>query len=224
MRVKSSKVVLVTGFAPFGGERINPSWEIARALPDALADHRIERLRVPTEFGQSIDTVTRAIDRLKPNLVLCLGQAGGRSRMTLERVAVNVSDAVIPDNAGVQLIDTPIRADGPAGLFATLPIKAMVEAMARAGIPAEVSNTAGTFVCNHLMYGVLYHLAARAENASKVNIRAGFMHVPFMESQIVDRANTPGLSLATMVDGVKAAIIAAIKNRADRKLVGGALH
>jgi pyroglutamyl-peptidase len=218
MRVKSSKVVLVTGFTPFAGEAVNPSWEIAKALPDTLGTWRIEKLKVPTEFGKSIDTVTRAIDKLKPEIVLCLGQAGGRSRMTLERIAINVTDASIPDNAGVQLIDMAIRPDAPAAFFSTLPIKAMVDAMSRAGVPAEVSNTAGTFVCNHLIYGVLHHIA------SNPSIRAGFMHVPFLESQIIGRADTPAMSLATMIEGVKVAIMAAIKHRADVKHVGGALH
>jgi pyroglutamyl-peptidase len=218
MRAKSNKIVLVTGFTPFAGETVNPSWEIAKALPDVIATHRIEKLRVPTEFGKSIDVVARAIDKLKPSIVLCLGQAGGRSRITVERVAINVDDARIADNAGVQLIDTPIRDAAPAAYFSTLPIKAMVDSMSRAGVPAEVSNTAGTFVCNHLLYGVLHH------TASNPSIRAGFMHVPFVESQIVYRADTPAMSLAIMIEGVKAAIIAAIKTRTDLKLTGGTEH
>jgi pyroglutamyl-peptidase len=176
-------------------------------------------LRVPTEFGKSIDVAARAIDKLKPDIVLCLGQAGGRSRMSVERVAINVDDAGIADNAGAQPIDKHISRDAPAAYFCTVPIKAMVEAMSHAEVPAEVSNTAGTFVCNHLIYGVLHHIAARGYAT-----RAGFMHVPFLESQIINRAGTPALSLATMIEGTKAAIIATIKHRADVKRVGGALH
>ena len=218
MAARSSKRVLVTGFTPFGGESINPSWEIVRALPDVMSGCRIEKLRVPTEFGRAIDTARKAIDKFQPDVVLCFGQAGGRSRMSVERVAINVDDAAIADNAGIQLIDQPIYRDGPAAYFCTAPAKAMVAAMIKAGVPAEVSNTAGTFVCNHLIYGVLHHLAINRSAA-----RAGFIHVPFMESQIVGRRDTPALSLNTMIAGAKAAIIAATKRRTDLKLVGGRL-
>ena len=211
--------VLVTGFTPFGGETTNPSWEIVKALPDSIAGYGIEKLRVPTEFGKAIDVAGRAIDKWQPQLVLCFGQAGGRSRMSVERVAINVDDARIADNAGQQLIDQPIRSNAPAAYFCTVPVKAMVAGMVRAGVPSEVSNSAGTFVCNHLIYGVLHHIASNG-----YAMRAGFIHVPFMETQIVDRPNTPALSLATMVAGAKAAIIAAVRNKTDLKLVGGALH
>jgi pyroglutamyl-peptidase len=216
---KPTRTVLVTGFTPFDGEATNPSWEIVKALPDVIAGHRLEKLRVPTEFGRAIDVTTRAIDRLKPDIVLSFGQAGGRSRMSVERVAINIDDARIADNAGKQILDQPVRAGGPAAYFCTVPIKAMVAAMAKAEVPAEISNSAGTFVCNHLVYGVLHHIAMQGKT-----IRAGFIHVPFLESQIVDRPNTPAMSLPTMIEGAKAAIIAAIKYRADLKLVGGSLH
>ena len=219
MLQKSTRAVLVTGFTPFGGDSTNPSWEIVRALPDVIGGYRLEKLRVPTEFGRAIDVATRAVDKLKPHIVLCFGQAGGRSRMSVERVAVNVDDARIADNAGRQVFDQPIRDNGPAAYFCTVPIKAMVSAMTKAEVPAEVSNSAGTFVCNHLIYGVLHHIAMK-----ELAIRAGFIHVPFLESQIVDRPDTPAMSLPTMVEGAKAAIMAAIKYRADLKLVGGSLH
>lgn len=210
--------VLVTGFAPFGGESVNPSWEIASALPKTIARHRIERLEVPTEFGRAISSVTNAIDQLEPVIVLCLGQAGGRARLSLERVAINVDDARIADNAGQQPIDEPIVANAPAAYFATLPIKAMVHSMNTRGIPAEVSNSAGTFVCNHLMFGVLHHLAQNMRNT-----RAGFMHVPFLPAQAIERADSASMALATMIDGVKVAIITAITQHADVKHIGGAL-
>ena len=179
---KPARMVLATGFTPFGGERTNPSWEIVKALPDSIAGYRVEKLRVPAEFGKAIDATTKVIDRLKPAVVLCFGQAGGRSRMSVERVAINLDDARIADNAGHQMIDQAIHEGGPAAYFCTVPIKAMVAAMVKAGVPSEVSNSAGTFVCNHLIYGVLRHLAAM-QNAT----RAGFIHVPYLESQVLDK-------------------------------------
>ena len=215
---KTARTVLVTGFTPFGGEGANPSWELVRQLPDTVAGYVVEKLRVPTEFGKAIDIAAKAIDKLQPQVVLCFGQAGGRSHMSVERVAINVDDARIPDNAGLQLIDQPIRANAPAAYFCTVPVKAMVAGMSRAGVPTEVSNSAGTFVCNHLIYGVLNHIAVQGYAT-----RAGFIHVPFMESQILDRRDTPAMSLATMINGAKAAIMAAVRNKTDLKLVGGAL-
>ena len=208
MQARPRKCVLVTGFEPFGGERINPSWEIVRALPERIGGRRVEKLLVPTEFGRSVQVAAKAIDRLRPELVLCIGQAGGRSCMSVERVAINVDDARIADNAGKRPVDERIRRDAPAAHFCTLPVKAMVAAITRAGIPAEVSNSAGTFVCNHLIYGVLDHIAGRA-----LAVRAGFMHVPYVEAQVLDKPDTPAMALASMVEGAKAAIMAAIKER-----------
>ena len=218
MPQKSIRTVLVTGFTPFAGEDTNPSWEIVKELPDSIAGYCIEKLKVPTEFGKAIDVAAKAIDKIQPKVVLCFGQAGGRSRMSVERVAINVDDARIADNAGKQLIDEPIRRNAPAAYFCTVPVKAMVANMVRAGVPTEVSNSAGTFVCNHLIYGVLHHIASQG-----YAIRAGFVHVPCMEAQILERADTAAMSLATMIDGAKAAIIAAVRNKTDLKIVGGAL-
>jgi pyroglutamyl-peptidase len=211
--------LLITGFTPFNGEKINPSWQVAKALPETISGYKIIKLRVPTEFGKSINVVTKAIDKLKPDIVLCLGQAGGRAQMSLERVAINVNDAGIADNAGVQPIDEAIAEDAPAAYFCTLPVKAMVQSMLDQNIPAEVSNTAGTFVCNHLIFSVLHHIALR-----QYPIRAGFMHVPFVDSQVVGRDDVPSLTLPAMIEATKAAIIAAIKHRADIKIIGGAHH
>ena len=210
---------LVTGFTPFNGEKINPSWQIVKALPGSISGYKIIKLRVPTEFGRSINVVIKAIDKLKPDSVLCLGQAGGRAQMSVERVAINVNDARIVDNAGVQPIDEAIAEDAPAAYFCTLPVKAMVHSMLDQNIPAEVSNTAGTFVCNHLIFGVLHHIALR-----QYPIRAGFMHVPFVDSQVVGRDDVPSLTLPAMIEATKAAIIAAIKHRADIKTIDGANH
>jgi pyroglutamyl-peptidase len=219
MSTKAPRKVLVTGFVPFGGETVNPSWEIVKALPELMGGCRIEKLKVPVEFGAAIDMVTRAIDRVKPDVVICFGQAGGRVRMSVERVALNVDDASAPDNAGAMHIDQPIVRDGAAAYFCTVPIKAMVAGMIKAGVPAEVSNTAGTYVCNHLIYGVLHHIAQR-----RLSTRAGFIHVPYVESQILDKRDTPAMALTTMIAGAKAAISAAIRRKADLKLVGGSLH
>ena len=218
MTQKSTRCVLITGFTPFGGERTNPSWEIVKTLPEILAGYRMEKLSVPTEFDKAIAVTTKAIDTLQPSIVLCFGQAGGRTRMSVERIAINVDDARIADNAGNQMIDQTIRTNGPAAYFCTVPIKAMVAAMIKAGVPAEVSNTAGTFVCNHLIYGVLHHIAV-----TKMITRAGFIHVPFLESQVLDKPGVASMSLANMITGAKAAIMAAIKNKTDLKLLGGAL-
>ena len=217
-RRATGKCVLVTGFEPFGGEDINPSWEICTALSRRIGGARIETLRVPTQFGLAIETVAGAIARLEPSVVLCLGQAGGRAAVSVERVAINVDDARIADNAGSQPVDEAIAPAGPAAYFSTLPIKAMVAAMREAGVPAQVSNTAGTFVCNHLLYGVLHLLAAGSRRA-----RAGFVHVPWLDSQAVRRPGEPAMALATMVRGVEAAIAAALEHKKDLRIEGGAL-
>ena len=208
--------VLVTGFDPFGGEERNPSWEVCARLAPLVAGRRVERLRVPCAFRRSIEAVAEAIERLEPALVVCIGQAGGRAQLSVERVAINVDDARNPDNAGERPIDEPIAAGGPPAYFATLPIKAMVAGMRAAGVPAEISNTAGTYVCNHLMYGVLHFLAASGRGA-----RAGFIHVPFAEEQVLDKPGVPALAVATMVRGVEAAIAAAILHAEDIRVSEG---
>ncbi len=230
MLQKPSKIVVVTGFTPFAGEKINPSWQIVKALPDVISGYRIQKLRVATEFGKSIKAVTNAIDKYHPQIVLCIGQAGGRKHMSIERVAINLDDAVIADNAGARPIDRPIINDAPAAYFCTLPIKAMVDAMQKKGVPAEVSNTAGTFVCNHLIYGVLHHLAKlgmqqpKQASTPEYSTRAGFMHVPYADSQMNGREQCFSLPLAEMAIATKAAIMAAIKHRADIIAPGGKLH
>jgi pyroglutamyl-peptidase len=212
------KTVLVMGFEPFGGEKTNPSWDVCRQLPDEIAGLRVERLRVPCEFRRSIEVAAEAIERTHPWIILCLGQAGGRARIGVERVAINVDDARIPDNAGAQPVDELVAANGPPAYFASLPVKAMAAAIRAVGVPAEVSNTAGTFVCNHLMYGVLHFLAASGNRA-----RAGFIHVPFSEEQAIDKPTMPAMAIATMVKGVAAAIGAAREHRHDIHVAEGTL-
>jgi pyroglutamyl-peptidase len=210
--------VLVTGFEPFGGEDTNPSGEILRALPAAIGRSPVETLLVPTEFRRAIEEAAAAIELANPRLVILLGQAGGRACLSVERVAINVDDARIADNAGWQPVDEPVAPAGPAAYFATVPVKAMTAAIREAGIPAEVSNSAGTFVCNHLFYGVLHFLAASGRDA-----RAGFIHVPWLESQAVARPGEPAMALATMVRGVEAAIVAALETATDVRMAAGTL-
>ncbi len=165
--------ILLTAFDPFGGESINPAQEAVRLVPDTVAGAQIIKLEVPTVFCKSIDVMLQKAREVHPDAILCIGQAGGRYDMTPERVAININDARIADNEGNQPIDEPIYPDGAPAYFSSLPVKAMVEAIRSAGIPASLSNTAGTFVCNHLMYGVLYHIEREMPG-----VRGGFMHVP----------------------------------------------
>lgn len=211
--------VLVTGFDPFGGDVTNPALEAVRALPSRIAGAGVLTLEVPTVFGRAIDVVTAAIDELQPDAVVCVGQAGGRFDVTPERVAINVDDARIPDNEGQQPVDRPVVEGGPAAYFSTLPVKAMVQAVRAAGLPASLSNSAGTFVCNHLMYGVLHHLATRSPAT-----RGGFVHVPFTWSQVVDRPATPAMALADITRALEAAVAAVVTTTEDIATVEGTTH
>ena len=194
--------VLLTAFEPFGGESINPALEAIQLIPDKIGEKEIVRAIIPTAFESSIATVIAYIEKEQPDVVLSIGQAGGRSDITVERVAININDARIPDNEEKQPVDQPIVEDGPAAYFSNLPIKAMVQAIREVEIPASVSNTAGTFVCNHLMYGVLHYLKSHYPQA-----RGGFIHVPFLPKQVAQRANTaPSMSLENIVKGIEAAI------------------
>ncbi|MFY3383095.1 pyroglutamyl-peptidase I [Paracidovorax sp. MALMAid1276] len=210
-------VILLTGFDPFGGDTENPSWLIAQALHGQnVAGHGVVAAQLPTVFGASLVHLQALLARHQPAITLCLGQAGGRGALSLERVGININDARIADNQGHQPIDTPVVPDGPAAYFATLPIKAMARAVQQAGVPGEVSQTAGTFVCNHVMYGLLHLLAG---GAGPAGARGGFMHVPWLPRQ-----GTPGLPLRDMVRGVHAALWAAALNPHDWPLGAGALH
>ena len=212
--------LLLTAFDPFGGEPINPALEAVKLVADKVGDVDVVKLEVPTVFGKSVATVAAAIEKEKPDAVLCIGQAGGRYDLTPERVAINQDDARIPDNEGNQPIDTPIFEDGAPAYFTTLPIKAMVQAIRKAGVPASVSNSAGTFVCNHLMYGVLYTLAK-----SYPGVRGGFMHVPFVPSQVVNRPSpAPCLNMKDIALGIEAAISAIAENDKDITAAEGKTH
>ena len=209
------KKLLLTAFTPFDGERINPALEAVKLVKDKIGNLKIIKLEVPTVFGKSIETVREAIEREKPDFVLSIGQAGGRAEITPERVAINLDDARIPDNEGNQPIDEPIFSDGENAYFSTLPVKAMVEAIRKEGLPSSLSNTAGTYVCNHLMYGVLYYLDKRPR------MKAGFIHVPYIPEQVKDKKDMPALPLSDIVRGLEAAIQAVEENELDLKKAFG---
>ncbi len=211
--------VLLTGFEPFGGESVNPSWQavsaVAAAPPDGLA---VEAVRLSCVFGTALDELRAAIGRTDPDLVLCTGQAGGRHGLSVERVAVNIDDARIPDNAGGQPLDRPVVPGGPVAYFAALPVKACAAAARAAGVPAAVSQTAGTYVCNHVFYGLM-HLIATERPA----LRGGFVHLPYAPEQVTDRAE-PSMPVALAADGLRALLLAAASTTEDIAAAEGALH
>ncbi len=209
--------ILITAFDPFGGESINPALEAVKLMKDNIDGAEIVKLEIPTVFRKSIDKVTEAIVKEDPDVVLSIGQAGGRFEVTPERVAINVDDARIPDNEGNQPIDVPIYGDGAPAYFTTLPVKAMEEAIRSAGLPSSLSNSAGTFVCNHIMYGVLYQIEKMGKN-----IRAGFIHVPFIPEQVARRpAPAPCMSMVDIAKALEAAVSAIVKHDKDIVAVGG---
>ena len=214
-----SPVVLLTGFAAFGGEPTNPSWDaVAQLDGECIAGHRIVARRLPVEFGGALDALNDAIARLSPALVMCVGQAGGRAQLSLERVAINIDDARIADNAGASPIDEPIVADGPAAYFATLPIKAILSGLREAGIPAEISQTAGTYVCNHVFYGLMHALRERP------GIRGGFIHIPYSPEQASLHPGAPSLAIDHVVTGLRIAVETAVATSDDRRIAAGAEH
>lgn len=213
--------ILVTGFDPFGGEKINPALEAVKGLADTIKGAEIKKLEIPTVFNKSAEVVKKAIEEFQPDYVLNIGQAGGRFEISPERVAINVDDARIADNEGNQPIDAPIKEDGDAAYFTQLPVKAMVTAIKNAGIPGAVSNTAGTFVCNHIMYQVQYMI-----HTNYPKIKGGFIHVPYIPEQVVSKPGQPAMSLSDMTKGLTAAIEAVVEfdGKEDLKQVGGAIH
>ncbi|MEC6748743.1 pyroglutamyl-peptidase I [Marinilactibacillus sp. XAAS-LB27] len=213
--------ILVTGFDPFGGESLNPAWEAVKKIPDTINGAEIKKVMIPTVFGKSAEVTDEAIAEFKPDYVLNIGQAGGRFELTPERVAINVDDARIPDNEENQPIDVAIKEDGESAYFTQLPVKAMVTEMKKAGVPASVSNSAGTFVCNHIMYQVQYMIDKKYPE-----IKAGFMHVPFIPSQVLDKPGKPAMNLEDIASGITKAIeaIVAFDGKEDLKAIGGTTH
>lgn len=207
--------LLITGFDPFGGESINPAWEAVKLLPETIEGVQVIKMQIPTVFHRSTEALMAGIDEHNPDAVICVGQAGGRYDVSIERVAINIDDARIADNEGNQPVDASIYKDGKPAYFSTLPIKAMVEEIKKASVPASVSNTAGTFVCNHIMYSLLHNVEERG-------IKGGFIHVPFIPAQVVEKKNTPSMDLSSIVTGLTAAIKAVGTYEEDIRVNGGA--
>lgn len=211
--------ILVTGFEPFGGETVNPAIETVKSLPDTIAGAQIIKLEIPCVCHKSLRVIETAIEQYDPDIILSVGQAGGRADVTVERVGINVDDYRIPDNEGNQRIDEPVVPGGPDAYFVTLPIKAMVQNIQKRGIPASVSNSAGTFICNHVTYGVCHMITVKYPGK-----RSGFIHIPYLPEQVVDKRNMPSMSQDMMTEAVTAAIEAMVENKTDIKAAGGAIH
>ncbi|MQS75453.1 pyroglutamyl-peptidase I [Companilactobacillus halodurans] len=213
--------ILVTGFDPFDTDKINPAIEAVKKLPDEISGAEIIKLEIPTIFYKCAQVVHQAILDNDPDYVLSIGQAGGRYALTPERVAINFDDGRIADNSGFQPLEQPIQSDGQNAYFTQLPVKAMVQSIQKAGLPSHVSTTAGTFVCNHIMYQVQYMIDQEFHN-----LKAGFIHIPFLPEQTINRPNTPSLSLDDDVKGITAAIKAIVvqDGKGDIKVTGGNLN
>lgn len=212
----AARPVLITGFDPFGGSAVNPSWLVAQRLQGFVVEgRRIVAAQVPTRFGAALQRLQALLEQERPQLVICLGLAPNRRVISVERVAINVNDARIPDNAGAQPIDTPVVAGGPAAYFSSLPIKAIRAALQDADIPVEVSQTAGTFVCNHIFYGLMH---AFATQVTLQGVRGGFMHVPPLPEQAAD-----GMPLARMERGLRIAVRTALTTQRDLVCAAGAV-
>lgn len=210
--------ILVTGFDPFGEDKINPAIESVKKLPDEIKGVEIIKLEIPTVYMKSLEKIDEAIKEYNPDVILSIGQAGGRPDITVERVGINVDDYRIKDNEGNQPIDTKIYDDGENAYFSNLPIKAIVENIRKNNIPASISNTAGTFVCNHVLYGVQYLLDKKYPNK-----KSGFIHIPFLPEQVISRPNTPSMSISTIVKALTLALEAIIENGSDKKISGGTI-
>ncbi len=210
--------ILVTGFDPFGEDKINPAIESVKKLPDEIKGVKIIKLEIPTVYMKSLEKIDEAIKEYNPDVILSIGQAGGRPDITVERVGINVDDYRIKDNEGNQPIDTKIYDDGENAYFSNLPIKAIVENIRKNNIPVSISNTAGTFVCNHVLYGVQYLLDKKYPNK-----KSGFIHIPFLPEQVISRPNTPSMSISTIVKALTLALEAIIENDSDKKISGGTI-
>ena len=213
--------VLITGFDKFGGESINPSSLCVNSLPDVIDNIEIKKITLPTVFKDSSRVLEENIDSFSPNIVICIGQAGGRSKITPERIAINIDDARIPDNIGNSPIDKTIRKDGENAYFSTLPIKAIVEELNKNNIPSAISNTAGTFVCNHIMYESLYLTSTKYPN-----IKAGFIHIPYIEEQVKDKPNMPFMKKEDIIIALELIIKTSVNyfDKEDTKITGGLEH
>jgi pyroglutamyl-peptidase len=213
-------MILLTGFEPFGGDVTNPSWTAAvgaRSILEAEG-HTVTAVELPCVFGESITVLEAALERHRPELVVCVGLAGGRARVSLERVAINCVDARIPDNAGKRPVDEEVIPGAPAAYFTTLPVKAALEALRTAGIPAEVSQSAGTYVCNYVFYALMHSLGSAPAN------RGGFVHVPYEAQQVPRGSGTPSMPVAIMAEALAVVVRTALATTTDIKLSAGTVH
>lgn len=212
--------ILVTGFDPFDKETINPAFEAVKKLPDKIKDAEIIKLEIPTSFEKSKIEIEKAIEKYSPNIVLSVGQAGGRNEITLEKVAINLMEARIKDNDGYQPSDTPVREDGETAYFTNLPLKNMLVHMRENGIPANISYTAGTFVCNSLMYNILYLIDKKYPE-----IKGGFIHVPYLPSQVTSKSPVPSsMSAETICKGLELSIDAILSNKKEVNITTGEIN
>lgn len=195
--------ILVTGFEPFGGEKLNPSYEAVKLLPDRIGNAEIIKMEIPTVRRKSIEVLTEKIEEIWPDAIVSVGQSGGAEGIKVERVAINIDDYRIPDNEGNQPADESVYPDGPNAYFSTLPIKKMRDAIQAKDIPAIVSDSAGTFVCNHVFYGIRHLCETKYSDR---NIISGFIHVPFIPEQTEDKPNVPAMKLDDIVAGLTAAL------------------
>jgi len=217
--MEAPPTILLTGFEPFDGEDVNPSQEIVRALDGAIVDgHRIVGAILPVSFAATAPLLEGLLDAHRPVLVLALGQAGGRSEISLERVAINLIDARIADNADDQPVDVPVIRDGPNAYFSTLPLKSMLLRLQGAGIPAALSHSAGTFVCNQVFFGLVHYLATHKPHA-----RGGFVHVPYLPQQAARHDNAPSMALPTMIEAIRLCIEAALTSEDDAHFAAGSI-
>lgn len=208
--------VLLTGFEPFGGEPVNPALEVLHELSgERIAGHRVEPAALPVCFADGPRALIEAIERIRPALVVCVGQAGGRARMAIERVAINLADARIADNAGAQPIDRALIEGAPSAYFSTLPVKALHASLNQHGVPAELSLSAGTYVCNAVFFALMHHLSTRP------GVRGGFVHIPYLPEQACRHPGAPSMSLATLAKGLGIAIGTALETPTDLVVTGG---
>lgn len=210
---------LITGFDPFGDEKINPAFEAVKKMKDTIGSCKVVKLLLPTVFNKSLQVLEEAIEKEQPDIVICVGQAGGSFNLSVERVGINLDEARIPDNDGQSPSGTPIKADGENAYFASLPTKAIVRELIENNIPGSLSYSAGTFVCNHVLYGLMYMIEKRFPNT-----KGGFIHVPFLPEQILLKKNTPFMSLETITLGLELAVKASYENDVDISFPAGETH
>lgn len=213
------KTILVTGFAAFGGEKINPSWEAVKQLDQLIIDeHQLIARQLPCSFAESSQHLTKLLEELQPQIVLNIGQAGGRLDISLERVAINLDDARIADNLGAQPIDQIIIKDAPSAYFTNLPLKAILQAVRSNGIPASISYSAGTFVCNHVFYTLMHWI-----NTVNPAIKGGFIHIPYLPEQAAVLGAQPSMTRETVISGLKIILKTIITTPQDISAVGGTI-